>query len=168
MNVSKTKELIADYARKQQRSYTPLQISGTAVRSFKYLSVHFTEDLTWTTHIDTMTAKARQRLYHFRQLRKFNISQRVLLSFVSAAVQSILTGSLTAWYGNSSSQDKMALQRIVPSAEHTTGTSLPSLQSLYNRSCVSRARRVKDPHHLCNGLFVWLLSGTATNRTLRD
>jgi len=41
------------------------------VSSFRYLGVHITEDLIWTTHIDTLVRKVRQRLYHLRQLRKF-------------------------------------------------------------------------------------------------
>ncbi len=34
------------------------------VSSFKYLGVYISEDLTWTTHIQTQVKKARQRLYH--------------------------------------------------------------------------------------------------------
>ncbi len=40
LNVSKTKELIVDFRKRQQRPYTPLMISGTPVErviSFKYL-----------------------------------------------------------------------------------------------------------------------------------
>ncbi len=51
LNVSKTKELIVDFRKRQQRPYTPLMISGTPVErvsSFKYLSVNISEDLTWT------------------------------------------------------------------------------------------------------------------------
>ncbi len=39
-------------------------ISGTPVErvsSFKYLGVNISEDLTWTTHIQTQVKKARQR-----------------------------------------------------------------------------------------------------------
>ena len=42
LKVSKTKELIVDYSKKQQRTYHPLRISGTEVErveSFKYLDV---------------------------------------------------------------------------------------------------------------------------------
>ncbi len=73
MNVSKTKELIVDFRKRQQRPYTALMISGTPVErvsSFKYLGVNISEDLTWTTHMQTQVKKARQRLYHLRQLRK--------------------------------------------------------------------------------------------------
>ncbi len=84
LNVSKTKELIVDFRKRQQRPYTPLMISGTPVErvsSFKYLGVNISEDLTWTAHIPSQirnvcspsasqVKKARQRLYHLRQLRK--------------------------------------------------------------------------------------------------
>jgi len=71
-NVSKTKELIVDFRRTQQhqRTYTPLGINETAVergRSLRYLGVHITEDLTWTTHIDNLVRKVKQCLYHLRR-----------------------------------------------------------------------------------------------------
>ncbi len=65
LNVSKTKELIVDFRKRQQQPYTPLMISGTPVErvsSFKYLGVNISEDLTWTTHIQTQVKKVRQRL----------------------------------------------------------------------------------------------------------
>ena len=68
MNASKTKELIVDFRKRQQWPYTPLMISGTPGE--KYLGGNISEDLTWTTHIQTQVNKARQRLYHLRQLRK--------------------------------------------------------------------------------------------------
>ncbi len=43
LNMSKTKELIVDFRKRQQRPYTPLMISGTPeerVTSFKYLGVN--------------------------------------------------------------------------------------------------------------------------------
>ncbi len=77
LNVSKTKELIVDFRKRHLLPYTPLMISGTPVErvsSFKYLGVNISEDLTWTTHIQTQVKKARQRLYHLRQLRKLGLS----------------------------------------------------------------------------------------------
>ena len=55
LNVSKTKELIVDFRRAQhlQRTYSPLGINGTTVERvsrYKYLGVHISEDLTWTSY----------------------------------------------------------------------------------------------------------------------
>ncbi len=94
LNVSKTKELIVDFRKRQQRPYTPLMISGTPVErvsSFKYLGVNLSEDLTWTAHIQTQVKKARQRLYHLRELKKFRVSPAILKTFYSGAIESVLT-----------------------------------------------------------------------------
>ncbi len=56
-----TKELIVDFRKRHLRPYTPLMISGTPVErvsSFKYLGVNISEDLTWTTHIQTQVRKS--------------------------------------------------------------------------------------------------------------
>jgi len=118
------------------------------------------EDLTWTTHIDPLVRKAKQCLYHLRQLRKFRVSRRILQTFYTGAVESILTGSITAWVGNSSSQDRSALQRVVRLAERTIGTTLHTLQDLYSRRCPTTSCRIrKDPHHPNYKLFQLLQSG---------
>ncbi len=108
LNVSKTKELIVDFRKRQQRPYTPLMISGTPVErvsSFKYLGVNISEDLTWTAHIQAQVKKARQRLYHLRQLRKFRVSTAILKTFYSGAIESVLTQCISVWCGNASNQD---------------------------------------------------------------
>ncbi len=151
LNVSKTKELIVDFRKRQQRPYTPLMISGTPVErvsSFKYLGVNISEDLTWTTHIQTQVKKARQRLYHLRQLRKFRVSPAILKTFYSGALESVLTQCISVCYIKVSNQDCKALQRVVRLAERISGSTLPSLQHIYLKRCKSRAAKIlKDSNH---------------------
>ncbi len=123
---------------------------------FKYLDVNISEDLTWTTHIQTQVKKARQRLYHLQQLRKFRVSPAILKTFYSGAIESVLTQCISVWYGNSSNQDCKDLQR----AERISGSTLPSLQDIYLKRCKSRAAKiVKDSNHPGNYLFILLPSG---------
>ena len=105
-------------------------------------------------HTDTVVKKARQRLYHLRELRRFIVSQRILNSFYSATIQSILTGAISVWDRNSSCGDQRALQRVVTvgSAEQTIGS---PLCRTYTPDTTSRARRIiKFPHNPGNRLFV--------------
>ncbi len=162
LNVSKPKELIVDLRKRQQKPYTPLMISGTPVErvsSFKYLGVNISEDLTWTTHIQTQVKKARQRLYHLRQLRKFRVSPAILKTFYSGAIESVLTQCISVWYANASNQDCKALQRVVRLAERISGSALPSLQVIYLKRCKSRAAKIKDLNHPGNRILILLTSG---------
>ncbi len=112
------------------------------VSSFKYLGVNISEDLTWTTHIQTQVKKARQRLYHLRQLRKFRVLPAILKTFYSGAIESVLTQCISVWYGNVSNQDCKALQDI------------------FLKRCKSRAAKIlKDSNHPDNRLLILLPSG---------
>ncbi|KAI3375596.1 hypothetical protein L3Q82_003905 [Scortum barcoo] len=95
LNVSKTKELIVDFRRRQREEHAPLSINGTTVErvnSFRFLGVHISEDLTWTHHTDFITKSARQRLFFLRRLRRLNMDSRILCSFYRCTIESILTG----------------------------------------------------------------------------
>ncbi|KAK1803911.1 hypothetical protein P4O66_003852 [Electrophorus voltai] len=98
LNVSKTKELIVDCSKKQERHYQPVRISGTTVKrvdSFRYLGVHISQDLSWSCHTNSLAKKARQRLYHLRRLRDFRLPSKVLRNFYTCTIESILTGNIT-------------------------------------------------------------------------
>ncbi len=142
---------------------TPISIDKTPVErvnSFKFLCVHITEDLTWSAHTDAVLKKAHQRLFFLRRLRKFGTSPSILRSFYTCTVESILTGCITAWFGNSTAGNRKALQRVVRTARHIVGGELPYLQDIYTRRCIRKARRIiKDSSHPSHRLLSLLPSG---------
>ncbi len=116
----------------------------------------------WATqeHTDAVLKKAHQRLFFLRRLRKFGTSPRNLRSFYTCTVESILTGCITAWFGNSTAGNRKSLQRVVRTAHHIVGGELPSLQDIYTRRCTRNARRIiKDSSHPSHGLLSLLPSG---------
>eukprot|EP00061_Rhincodon_typus_P013526 g39940.t1 len=82
---------------------TPIYVIGAEVEraeSDKFLGVTITDNLSWTSHVDTTVKKAQQRLFFVRWLRKFSMSIRTLTSFYRCTIESKLSGCITAWYGN--------------------------------------------------------------------
>ena len=66
------------------REHPPIHIDGTVVErvvSFKFLGVHITDKLIWSTHTDSIVKKAQQRRFIRRRLEKFGLSPTALASF---------------------------------------------------------------------------------------
>ena len=56
LNISKTKELIVEN-RKRRAEHAPIHIEGAVVeraKSFKFLGVHITKELSWSNHTNTV------------------------------------------------------------------------------------------------------------------
>lgn len=66
LNIGKTKELIIDFRRSQDGDYAPVFINGERVErvpSIRFLGVHITEDLTWTTNTITKGTKRHSSIF---------------------------------------------------------------------------------------------------------
>ena len=121
---------------------------------------------------ELIVEKARQHLFPLRRLKKFGTSPQIFHRFYSCAIESILTGCITAWYGNSTALNRMELQRVVRTAQYITGAKLPAVQDLNIRRCERKAQKiVKDTSHPSHRLFTLLPSskqyqsiGSGTNR----
>ncbi|KAK1790116.1 hypothetical protein P4O66_013951, partial [Electrophorus voltai] len=62
--------------------------------------------------------------------KRLQTAAKVLRNFYTCTIESILTGNITVWFGNSTKQDRRALQRVVCSAECITHMELPDLQTI--------------------------------------
>ena len=107
-----------------------------------------------------MMVKAQQRLFFLRQLKKFWLSQDVLIRFYRATIESILTFSITVWYGNATQKNRNSLERIVKTASKIIGCQLPSVESLYSVRLLRRSKKIiNDITHPAHHFFKLLPSG---------
>ncbi|KAI4877995.1 hypothetical protein NFI96_012191, partial [Prochilodus magdalenae] len=140
-----------------------LNINGSAVeivQSTKFLSIHITENLTWSLNTSSIAKKTQQRLYFLRRLRKPHLPPPILTMFYRGTVESILSSCIIAWFGNSNASDRKTLQRIVRTTEEIIEVSLPSVTDIHTTRCTRKARSImKDPTHPSHGLFSLLPSG---------
>ncbi len=146
LNIDKTEQLVVDF-RRQSREHTPITIDKTPVErvnSFKFLSVHITEDLTWSAHKDAVL-KAHQRLFFLRRLRKFGTSPSILRSFYTCTVETILTGCITAWFGNSNNVACELPATLLEVSFPPSSTIM--LQPPIPQSALSAALRKTSPQH---------------------
>ncbi|KAM9398946.1 uncharacterized protein ACWYII_031350 isoform 2-T2 [Salvelinus alpinus] len=101
----------------------------------------------------------QQRLFNLRRRKKFDLSPKTLTNFYRCTIESILSGCITAWYGNCSAHNRKALQRVVRSAQRITGGKLPALQDTYTTRCHRKAKKIiKDNNHPSHCLFTPLSS----------
>ena len=115
--------MIVDY-RKWRTEHAPILINGAVVEqveSFKFIGVHINNKLSWSKHTKTVVKRARQNLFPLRRLKRFGMGPQILKRFYSCTIE---TGCVTALYGNCSASDRMALQRVVRTAQYITGAKL--------------------------------------------
>lgn len=170
----KTEDLIVDF-RRRRLDIQPLYISEDRVErvpDFRFLGVHFMENLAWDVNMAELAKKASQRLYFLRILRKSNISQKLLVSFCRCSIESILCYWLCVWFSSCTAAQRKTLQWIIKTAQETIGRSLPTLKELHSSRCRWKAKNIlKHYSHPGHNLFQLLLSGnryrgikTRTNR----
>eukprot|EP00061_Rhincodon_typus_P011654 g36841.t1 len=106
-----------------------------------------------SVRIDATVKKVQQHLFFLRQLRKLGMSKRSLTNLYRYTIENILSGCITAWYGNCSAQDRKKLQKVVLTAQAIAEANLPSMDSIYTAGCHGKAANIiKDPSHLLQSL----------------
>jgi hypothetical protein len=106
-----------DFSRKQ-REHTPIHIDWTAeekVERFKFLCVHITDTLKWSTHTDSVLKKAQQLLFNLRRLEKFSLAPKTFTNLYRCTIESILSGCIITWYGYCTNRKCRTLQRMMRS-----------------------------------------------------
>ena len=130
------------------------------VDSFTFLGTTICRSLKWEVNTNIILGKAHQRLHFLRQLRKFGVTGEAMVHFYRATVESVLTFSITVWYGNTTAHERKQLERVVKTASKITGHDLPSVSSIHSTRTKRKMQKViADPSHPACPLFRILPSG---------
>ena len=124
------------------------------VDSFTFLGTTITNTLKWDVNAEIIAKKAQQRMFFLRQLKKFRVNKTILTQFYQAVTESVLTFSITVWFGCASIHKKNMLEEIVKTASKITGSKLPLIESIYTTRTLRKATTIiSDSTHPANHLF---------------
>ena len=162
LNVKKTKEMIVDF-RKIPCNYEPLIINNEAVEivhSYKYLGTIIDNRFNFNEHVEKLYKKGRSRMYFIRQLVKLNIDNKILELFYTSVVQSVITFSITCWFGNCSMESKNKLSRIIKQCSKLGVPDVASLPEIFKKCALHRCITIyKDTVHPLSCNYRMLPSG---------
>ena len=96
----------------------------------EFLGTTITNDLKWETNTCSIIKRAHSGMFFLRQLRKLNVSRPVLTQFYRATTESIISSSISVWFGSVSALAKNRLQTIVRTEEKLTGQKQQSVSEL--------------------------------------
>ena len=103
LNAAKCKYMLISRKRSSLASILPTLFIGSPeatmekVTSMKYLGVHISSDLSWSTHIDIITSKARRTLgFIYRKFYR-NVNSSVLTKLYTTLVRPLLEYCCAVW-----------------------------------------------------------------------
>ena len=162
LNVSKTKEMIVDF-RQSSVDHSPLLIGDQVVErvtEYKYLGTILDNKFTFAANINCVYKKVCSRIYFIRQLRKLKVDGKILDLFYTSTVSSVISFSISCWFGNSSQESQRHLTRVINTCSEIGVNNTKSLDELYRKSINMRRRSIiKDKQHPLNSKYRLLKSG---------
>lgn len=162
LNVKKTKEMIFDFRTKNKHVPDLLKIEEENVERVsqsKYLGFMIDDQLKGSVNTDMVARKCNQRLHFVRILRNLRVDKVIISLFYKSTLESVLSFSITAWYGKLTCKDKNKLGRIVKKAGKQ-GAETISLDNLYQTGTMKQVDRImKDITHPLHNCYTHLRSG---------
>ena len=129
------------------------------VESFKFLGIHITDNLKWTTHTASVVKKAQYSLFDLRRLNKIGLSPKIVFFFTD-----------TQFKASCQAVSPPGMEIALPATarlsrgwcgldQRITGGKLPAPQDTYSPRCHRKTRKIiKDITHSSHCLFTPLPS----------
>ena len=163
LNVSKTKEQIFYFRNRKEYAYENIEIKNQNVEivdNFKYLGITIDSTLKFKSHVNNITSKAYQRMYILRKLRSFNVSNKTMVQIFKSLVLSIITFSMSVWYGSCGVKEKSKIQKVSNECSKIINSKLQPINKEYIEAIERKACSiVSSRKHPLNSEFKTLPSG---------
>jgi len=148
LNPKKSSEIIFKHMRSHFPD-PPLTDGLARVKSLKILGVVMQSNMLMTEHIHNLVSKSAQNLYALKLLKSNGLSQQLLTNVCNSTLLSRLSYASVAWWGYTSSDDRVRLQAILNKA-HRWGfyvkPSIPNFLSVCEKSDSVLFRKVCSTH----------------------
>ena len=149
LNIDKTKDMCIDFRRDAPQIDVTI-INGNeveVVEKYKHLGSMLDNKLRWEDNINMILSKWQQRLFFLRKLNYFKVDRKMLVLFYRSCIESVLSFSLTCWFGNLTVQCKNKLGKIVNICSKIIGVQQTSLSTLYKNQVLNKANSIVRNHH---------------------
>ena len=164
INAKKTHSMVFDFSR-QPRNFEPIRIGDTEIQQVataKLLGVTLSQDLSWKTHIQTITSKANQRLYMLWHAKRSGVQEDDLLTIYLSLIRPVIEYALAAWHPSLPEYSHNNLERIQQRALRTI-FGPGDYSQLLQRADLDRHRARRD--NLCKEFYIKMKS---TDHKLHD
>ena len=162
LNVTKTKELITDF-RISEVEHQPLYINNEPVETvheYKYLGTIIDDKFNFTQNVQAIHKKVHSRVFFLRQLRKLHLDDSILKLFYTSVIQSVISFSITCWFGNSTQEATNRLNRVIETCKRLGASNASTLKDIYEKCVLQRTVVIRaDTSHPLNSQYQLLPSG---------
>ena len=161
INPTKTKDMVIDFSKKRHHTSNSIVMDGSNIESVKVtklLGVYISDDLTWNAHIDYITSKASQRIYHICALKRAGVTDQDMVGVYKSIIQPILEYASPVWHPGLSIHlsdkieniQKRVLKCVFPGIPYTEALRKAELQTLYDRrqhECLKLYKNMQNRNH---------------------
>ncbi len=104
-----------DFFFKMLQKVKPVYLYGKEVervQEYKYLGTIFDTTLEFQQNTEVIIKKVNQRMYVLRKLNSFCVQKKILRTFYTTFIESVLSFSFLCWYSSLSLRNKNRLQTL--------------------------------------------------------
>jgi hypothetical protein len=123
------------------------------LESFKFLGVHITDKLKWSTRPDTVLMKGQQLLFNLRRMKKCGCHLKPSQTFTDAQLRESSRAVSPPGMATAPPCNRRTPQRVVWSAQRITRGKLPALQDTNSTRCHRKVKKIIKDNNPSHCLF---------------